>query len=250
MKDVIHTQWLAFRLFLGIFKDLQKGPIRLQDILHQCAQMAIGSLPLVVISTAFAGLVVTTQMAHHMDLALSNTSMIPGFSGQFILRELGTAIPAMLMVAKVGASIAAEVSTMKITDQIDALKLLRIDPVRYLLIPRFFASIFALSSLTLIAIFVTLLFSGAVAVISYGYNPTEYLNHFKQFVSFTDFLCAFTKSVVFGAVIPCIACAYGLRCRGGAEGVGLSTTNAVVGATVTVVFWDFLITAFFSTLYH
>ena len=113
------------------------------------------------ISTAFAGLVVTNEIAWHMDRALHTVAMIPGFTGQFILRELGIAIPALLLVAKVGASITAEVGSMKVTEQIDALKLLGIDPINYLVFPRFIASIFSGACLVLIAAGVTLGLRGA-----------------------------------------------------------------------------------------
>src|SRR5690606_10774405 len=105
---------------------------RVREIITAIVHIGVESLPIIMVSTAFAGLVVTTQIAWHMDAALHTVTMIPGFTGQFILRELGIAIPALLLVSKVGAAMTAEIGTMKITEQIDALKLLRIDPIHYL----------------------------------------------------------------------------------------------------------------------
>src|SRR5205807_4351364 len=130
--------------------------------------------PVIAVSTGFAGLLVTHEIAYHMDMALHTVQMIPGFTGQFILRELGIAIPALLLVSKVGAAITAEVSSMKVTEQIDALKLLGIDPVRYLVFPRFVASVVSTTCLTVISIFVTLGSAIAMAVIRYHFSWMEY----------------------------------------------------------------------------
>ena len=224
------------------------GPYRFKEISDHLYAMAIGSLPIIIIATVFAGIVVTGEIAHHMDLALNTLQMIPGVSGQFIFRELGIIIPSLLLVAKVGASTTAEVATMKITDQIDALKLLKIDPIEYLVYPRFVANIISTCCLTLIAIFVTLTFAIIYAVTSYGFTPTEYLTNLTPFSSLTDLLCALVKGVVFGGVMPIISCCYGFRCEGGAEGVGLATTNSVVLSTVVIIVLDFCITYLFSLI--
>jgi phospholipid/cholesterol/gamma-HCH transport system permease protein len=172
--------------------------------------------------------------------------MIPGFTGQFILRELGIAIPALLLVAKVGASVTAEVGSMKVTEQIDALKLLGIDPVGYLVFPRFVASIVSITCLTLVAISVTLACALLVAVTRYNFSTLEYLNALRHFVGVKDLICALIKGMVFGAVIPVMSCAYGFRCKGGAEGVGTATTNSVVSSTIAVILLDFCLTYIFT----
>jgi phospholipid/cholesterol/gamma-HCH transport system permease protein len=224
------------------------GPYRFKEIFEHLYAMGIGSLPIIVISTVFAGIVVTGEIAHHMNLALNTLQMIPGVSGQFIFRELGIIIPSLLLVAKVGASTTAEIATMKITDQIDALKLLKIDPIEYLVYPRFVANIISTCCLTLIAIFVTLTFAILFAVTTYGFTATEYLNNLAPFISLIDLLCALVKGVVFGGVMPIISCCYGFRCSGGAEGVGLATTNGVVLSTVVIIVLDFCITYLFSLI--
>lgn len=219
---------------------------RWREIASAAVQIGINSIPIITIATTFAGLVTTNEIAWHMDKALSNTAMVPGFTGRFIMRELGIAIPALLIVAKVGASMTAEIGTMRITEQIDALKLLRIDPVAYLVFPRWIASILSVICLTLFAIFVTLFFAVMVATTKYNFNVTEYLNNLRHFVGKEDILIAVVKAGVFGAVIPIISCAYGFRCKGGAEGVGLATTNSVVASTLAVIALDFVLTFIFS----
>ena len=223
-----------------------KGPYRPREILQYMYSIGVQSLPIVVISTAFAGIVVTGEIAYHMDIALHTVEMIPGFSGQFIFRELGIAIPALLLVSKVGASTTAEVGSMKVTEQIDALRLLQIDPIEYLVYPRFVASIIVIACLTLISIFVTLVCAIAVAVLKYNFSVLEYLNVLAKFISNKDLLCAVVKGMVFGAVIPVISCFYGFNCSGGAEGVGNATTNSVVTSTTIVIVLDFVLTFAFS----
>ncbi len=233
-------------LFLRMFRLALHRPWRWKDIFQHIVQNGIGSLPIIAISTAFSGIVVTNEIAYHMDQALHTTSMIPGFSAQFILRELGIAVPALLLVSKVGASITAEIGGMKITEQIDALKLLGINPVSYLVFPRWIASIFSTIALTLVAITVTMACAILIAITRFNFSFLEYINTLRHFVGTNDLLCAITKSAVFGAVTPIISCAYGFRCGGGAEGVGNATTQSVVTSTITIIFLDFVLTYLFT----
>ncbi len=240
--------WLSIvRLFFQtIFNFFQPSAWRRAEIIHAIVQSGIKSIPIVCLSTAFAGVVVTQQIAWHMDLSLHDVSMIPGFTGQFIFRELGIAIPALLLVSKVGASITAEVGTMKVTEQIDALKLLRIDPIEYLVFPRFIAGIVSGACLTLLAVAVTLSCSALVGILGYNFGALEFLNGMKHFIGVADVVCALVKGVTFGSLIPIVSCAYGFHCKGGAQGVGTATTQAVVSATVAIIILDFLITYFFT----
>jgi phospholipid/cholesterol/gamma-HCH transport system permease protein len=219
---------------------------RWSEIIQAIVQNGIGSLPIITLATAFAGIVLTNQIAWHMQLALHDVSMIPGFIGQFVLRELGIAIPALLLVSKAGASTTAEIGSMKVTEQIDALKLLGIDPINYLVFPRFIGAIISSACLTLIAISVTLACSMAVAILQYNFSLLEFLNALRHFIGPSDLVCALVKGLIFGAVIPIISCAYGFRCQGGAEGVGAATTNSVVASTITVIVLDFFLTYFFT----
>lgn len=225
-----------------------RRPWRMGEILKHIVDQGIGSLPIVTVSTASAGIVVSNEIAWHLNRALSTVAMIPGVTGQFILRELAIAIPALLLVSKVGASTTAEIGTMKVTDQIDALKLLKVDPVGYLVFPRWVASMVVTVSLTLVAVFVTLLCAMGVAILKFNFSALEYLNALRHFVGFSDVVAAILKALIFGAVTPIIACSYGLGCRGGAEGVGDATTRSVVTATIAVIVLDFVATLVFSQI--
>jgi phospholipid/cholesterol/gamma-HCH transport system permease protein len=246
--EQIDTTLDIFSLFGQTLRRLFVWPWRWAEITQSIISIGIGSIPLIVISTSFAGMVVTNEIAYHMDLALHTTTMMPGFTGQFILRELGITIPALLLVAKVGAAITAEVGTMKVTEQIDALKLLGIDPVSYLVFPRFIASIISAACLTLIASSATLGCAILIAVFRYGFSALEYINALRHFVGGKDLVCALIKGMVCGAVIPVISCTYGFRCKGGAEGVGTATTNSVVTSTIAIILLDFVLTYIFTLI--
>ncbi len=250
LDEQIQTQKEIFSLFGSVgLRVFRKEAWRFHEIIEGIVKIGIGSIPMIAISTSFAGLVITNEIAWHMDHVLHTVEMIPGFTAQAILRELGIAIPALIFVGKVGASVTAEVGTMKVTEQIDALKLLGIDPIDYLVFPNFIASIISSACMVLIASAVTLTCAIFVAVNRYHFGIGEYLNALKNFVGMKDFFCALTKGVVFGAVIPVISCAYGFRCKGGAEGVGTATTNSVVTSTIAVITLDFILTYAFTSIF-
>lgn len=248
----VTEQCATFRDIVVLFFQTQlriiRSPCRWSEVCQAIQQIGIGSLPIVVIATGFAGVVVTHEIAWHMDHALHTVTMIPGFTGQFILRELGIAIPALLLVSKVGAAITAEVGTMKITEQIDALRLLGIDPINYLVQPRYIASIFSSACLAVIASGITLGCAVFVAVNRYHFSTLEYINTLRHFVGLKDLVCVVMKGMIYGAVIPIVSCAYGFRCKGGAEGVGTATTNSVVAATIAVIVLDFILTYVFTLI--
>lgn len=240
--------YLATQLLRDLIRQLSQGPYRKSEVIQQMQSIGIGSLPIISIATGFTGLVMTSEIAWHMDFALSNVSMIPGFTGQFVLRELGIAVPALLIVSKVGAAMTAELASMRITEQVDAFKLLRINLLSYHIYPRWIACTVSTICLTMISIAITLLIAMMTAVTKYHFNTQEYFGTLSQFITSADLLCALTKATVFGAIIPPIACAYGLKCEGGAQGVGQATTDAVVTATLSVILFDFILTAFFSAI--
>jgi len=244
----LRTLYLAIKLMKKLFQQTLHGPHRKLEFMNQMEIIGVGSLPIITIATGFTGLVMTSEIAWHMDFALSNVSMIPGFTGQFVVRELGIAVPALLMVSKVGASLTAELASMRITEQLDAFKLLKIDVVSYHIFPRWAACTVATICLTLISIAITIIIAMITAVSKFHFNSQEYFNTLAQFINSMDLVCAVTKSAVFGMVIPPIACAYALKCEGGAQGVGQATTDAVVTCTLAVITLDFIMTAFFSAV--
>ena len=156
---------------------------------------------------------------------------------------------ALLLTSRVGAAMAAEVATMTVTEQIDALKLLGLEPVRFLVVPRFLACLVAGVLLTVIANMVCLTGAMLVSSLHLGFAPEVYWEASRLFVDFKDLVLAMVKGAVFAGIIPVVACYYGFRCRGGAEGVGKATTQAVVTSTLLIILSDFLLTYIFTYIY-
>lgn len=233
---------LVGRLIPAVFTP----PFRIRDIVHQLYFVANQSAPIIVFCVTFAAIVTIIEAAFHMQMVVHNASMVPGFAALLILRELGVVIAALLVTSRVGAGIAAEVGSMQITEQVDALKMLGIDPVRFLVVPRFVACVLGCVILTVFSNAVCLYGAMLVSTVKLGFTSGEFLIHMNRFVQFKDLIFALIKGAVFGSVIPVISCYYGFRCQAGAEGVGLATTNSVVTSSVAIIFLDFVLTYLLS----
>lgn len=237
-------------LYLGrSFQAILTPPYRLKDIFQSLEFVTWQSLPVILFCVSFAAIVTIIESSFHMKLVVQNDALVPGFAALLILRELGAVVSALLLTSRVGAGIAAEVGTMQITEQNDALRMLGIDPLRYLVVPRFIACMFGGLILSLIANLACLYCAMLVTEIKLGYSSGAFLTGMRAFVTFKDLIFAGIKGACFGAVIPLVSCYFGFRCKSGAEGVGLATTNAVVTSSVLIIFLDFVLTYIFSHMY-
>jgi phospholipid/cholesterol/gamma-HCH transport system permease protein len=224
-------------------------PFRFRDIVRQVHFIANESALIVVFCVSAAAMVTIIEASFHMKIVIQNDSMVPGFASTLILRELGSVVMALLITSRVGAGLAAEVGSMAITEQIDALRMLGINPIRFLVVPRFVASIIACFVLSIVANLVCLYGAMLVTTVKLGYTSGEYLATMRAFVKMKDLVFASVKGASFGAVIPLFSCFYGFRCKSGAEGVGLATTNSVVATSVAIIVIDFILTFVFSHFY-
>lgn len=236
---------LGVEMIAGVFK----RPFRFKEFIQQLYFVANQSIPIVVFCVSFAAMVTIIEASFHMKMVIQNDSLVPGFAALLILRELGAVLAALLLTSRVGAGYAAEVGSMTVTEQVDALKMLNIDPVRYLLVPRFLAC--AVGGVVLSAISNATCILGAMLVSTQklGYSAGGFMAAMNRFVDFQDLVFALIKGGVFAAVIPWVACYYGFRCRAGAEGVGLATTSAVVTSSVMIIILDFILTWIFAHFY-
>lgn len=224
-------------------------PFRWKDIAKQLVFVANESAIIVFICVSFAAGVVIVESAFHMNLLIQNHSMVPGFAAMLILRELGAVVTCLLLTSRIGAGWAAEVGSMQVTEQIDALKMLGMDPVRFLVVPRFIASVLGAICLVIMANLICLTVAMFVSTIKLDFTAGAFLTAMRTFISKQDIIFAVIKGASFGAVIPLISCFYGFRCKAGAEGVGLATTNAVVAISVAIIGIDFILTWIFSYFY-
>ena len=234
------------KLFWNSLKTLVRQLFRLQiryaETMNQMYTIGVQSLPVMVFALTFVSLMFTIEFSFHMKMVLRQDSLVPAFSTVFMLREFGPVVTCFLLASRVGAAIAAEVGTMKISDQLESLKLLAIDPIEYLVIPRWIGCVFACVTITYVSVGIAILGGAFVASTKLGYPIGQYFNTMFLFAQFADFQQAFVKAVCFGTIIPFVAVHQGMRCRRGAQGVGEATTNAVVYAFLLIFATDFLIT--------
>jgi phospholipid/cholesterol/gamma-HCH transport system permease protein len=231
---------LGGQTLTGIFK----GRINRKLVIEQMVRIGVESLPLALITAAFVGMVFALQIASEF-VRFGAGKYVGGVMGIAMARELGPAITGIVLAARVAAAIAAEIGTMNVTDQIDALKALGGSPVRYLVIPRFLATTLMLPLLTVLTV-ITGFMGGYLVAISIGkINPVQYINTAQNLASVWDLIGGLIKTAVFGMIIAIIACYRGMHTRGGAKGVGEATTSAVVTTLISL----FVVNYFLSVLF-
>ncbi len=240
-------EWCRF--LLDCFFTLFRPRFFFGEFLKQLHFITNESLLIILISVCFAAMVTLLESSFHMKLVIQNDSLVPGFAALLIIREMGAVVTGLLLVSRVGAGIAAEISTMKTTEQIEAFRMLGLDPIHYLVIPRWMASILGTTMLVAIANVVCIFCAMAISDSILGQPPAQFLAAMNRFVDFSDLLFSMFKGAVFGAVIPLVACFYGFRCKDSSEGVGEATTSSVVIASVAIIFLDFILSYIFTYFY-
>ena len=241
--------WSLCHLFVNTLWGVFNPPYRFREFIKQFHFVANESVWIILLSVSFAAVVTILEASFHMKLVIKNDSMVPGFAALLILRELGAVVSALLLTSRVGAGYAAEVGSMKITEQIDALKLLGIHPIRFLVVPRFLACLIGGFVLSLLANVVCIYCAMLVTQAKLGYGSGVFLMAMSRFVGFQDLIFAGIKGAVFGAIIPLVSCFHGFRCQAGAEGVGRATTNSVVMSSILIIIADFVLSYIFSHFY-
>ncbi len=234
------------RLWALFVETVRVQVVRLPSLRLLVAQMhAIGveSLWLVIVVSLFTGAVAAVQAAYQFS------NVVPlRYVGSVILRsvviELGPVLTALVVGGRVGASIAAELGTMKVTEQIDALAAMGINPVRYLIAPRVTAAIIMLPIITIYSDAIAVFGGYVVALLSLGISTHTYVTSLREYFYMKDILSGIIKSVFFGGIIGLMGCYHGFRTEGGAEGVGKATTGAVVASCVLVLVVDYLLANF------
>lgn len=209
-------------------------------ILNQMEHIGVGSIPLVIIIGFFTGAVSAWQAAYQFQGFIS-LSYLGSAVTKAIFIELGPVLTAIVLAGRIGASIAAELGTMKVTEQIDALESLAINPVRYLVMPRFLASIVMLPVLTIIANFIAIMGAFGVAYFFQDVSFQVFFNSAKRVFDIKDIIGGLVKAFFFGASISILGCHVGLNARGGAEGVGNATIRAFVLAASMTLILDYVL---------
>lgn len=218
-----------------------------KETLVQTAAVGFDSLAMSVLICVIAGSVLALQTARRF--AQSGTdNYVGGLVALAIVREIAPIFTCLAVGARAGTAIAAEIANMKVTEQVDALRVLRVDPIRYLMAPRLLACVIALPFLTMIGETTAVLGGMVVANAVSNLHYSKYLDSVWLFVKPSDIRVSLLKAVIFGLILAAISCTVGLSARGGARDVGLSTTKAVVWISITIIIMDFLLTwIFFGT---
>lgn len=228
---------------------LVSPPIYTRDMIEQFDSIGLGSLTVVILTGAFTGMVLALQTGMTLD-QFGARPVIGQLVSASMVRELGPVLTALMVTGRVGSGIAAELGSMVVTEQISALRALGTDPVRKLVVPRVVAGLVMVPTLTIISDGVGMLGGAIISKMQLHVAYSVYWNNVVNGLVFDDLWMGFIKPVVLGFLIVTIACHVGLRTRGGTQGVGRATTNAVVGASVAVLASDFLITKLLITLMY
>jgi phospholipid/cholesterol/gamma-HCH transport system permease protein len=247
-SSLFSTLKVFLQCVVFLVKQIFTWRFRFTTLLDQIYSIGVQSCPIVLFTTTFVSLMMILEFSFHMKLVLRQDSLVPAFSTVLMVRELGPVFCCMLLMSRVGAGIAAEIGVMKVTEQIDALRLLSIDPVEFLTLPRWVASVISCISVTVISVGFAVLAGAVLAAGKIGVPASQFFNSMFVFTRFSDLMACVIKSAVFGSIIPVVASVQGFRARGGSEGVGNAATSAVVHGSMLIIVADFLLTYIFYQL--
>src|SRR6266704_37766 len=237
VQSVQDYSLLAGRSLSNVFRH----PRYVTDMLQQADIIGVGSLPIVVLTGFFTGAVLALQTSNTLQRfgSLSLTGQVVAVT---MVRELGPVLTGLMVAGRNASGMASELGSMRVTEQIDAMRALGTDPTKKLVTPRLVASVVMLFFLTIISDLVGLAGGYMVAFLLLGLDTSQYWNTAYQSLVFEDVLMGLVKPVLFGFVIASVGCYYGLSTRGGTQGVGRATTQAVVAASVLILTVNFFVT--------
>jgi len=216
-------------------------PFYPRALLRQMVEIGYFSLPVVGLTAIFTGMVLALQSYTGFS-RFAAEGAVATVVVLSVTRELGPVIAGLMVAGRVGAAMAAEIGTMRVTDQIDALTTLSTNPLRYLVLPRLIAGLVTLPLLVVVADVIGVFGGYLVAVYRFGFNPAAYLARTQQYLELGDVVSGLVKAAVFGFLVALMGCYHGYYSRGGAQGVGQATTAAVVSASILILFFDYAIT--------
>jgi len=245
ITDMGEMVFLSLRIFRWMFKKPADGAL----IFQQMVKIGVQSLPVAVTTALFTGMVLALQSGYTLETKIKGVSQFIGAVVSIsMVRELGPVLTGMVIAGRMGSAVAAEIGTMQVTEQIDALYTLAANPVKYLAVPRYLAFTLMLPLLTMFADLIGWL--GGMLVCSLKFTPaTVYIESTRSSVEAGDILGGLLKAMIFGSIIAVVACRQGFATSNGAEGVGRATTNAVVFSFMLILISDYFLTAIL-TLIH
>lgn len=220
-----------------------RPPLRLRAIIEQMQEIGYNSVPVVAITALSTGGVLALQTFEGFS-RFGAESMVGTVVALSMTRELGCVLTGLMVAGRAGSSMAAELGTMRVTEQIDALYTLSANPVKYLVVPRLLAAVMMLPVLVVVSDAVGILGGAGISIGVLDANPVMYMKRTFEFLKLNDIYSGLIKSVVFGAIIGVVCCYQGFYTEGGAEGVGKATTRSVVISCIMILISDYVLTSF------
>ncbi|MDH4200802.1 MAG: ABC transporter permease [Spirochaetia bacterium] len=238
----------AFSIFsMQTIKWIFATPFDFRSLLSQLNEVGVKSIPVGVVSSFFVGMVMGLQFGGPLEKYMEGiTSFLGGGISLAMVRELAPVLTSILLAGRVGSAMAAEVGTMKVTEQIDALTTLATNPIHYLSVPRFLAAIMTIPMVVTLAILVGTFGGAIISLLMFNIPLNQYLESAQSYVDLTDLLSGISKSIFFGAEISLMATFMGFRATGGAKGVGNATVSAVVNSIMMIIVSDYFISYLFQ----
>ncbi len=227
----------AWTLFSGAAASVRNTDIWTPHLLPQMARVGVASVPIALFIATFTGIVMSLQASYTLTGAIP-LYFVGTLVGKTMILELGPVLTGLILAGRVGANISAELGTMRVTEQVDALETLAYDPLAYLVVPRVLAGVLMFPIVVLLAISIGILAGWFTALQLLEMSSSEFVKGLRLYFAPWDVWFAAIKSISFGAVVTGSGCFYGLHTEGGAEGVGASTTRAVVVACMIIVCLD------------
>jgi len=241
--DAVRELWLVYvSTIAGLVRAVSRGRRGPKgEVARQMYSIGNRSLLFIIVTLGFIGMVMTYEACLQLSRVTGDFSQVGNQFLRLIISDFGPTLTAMMLATRVGAGIAAEIGSMKVTEQVDALRMSGVLPIDYLIVPRFVASIVMTVALATIGSIVMYAAGGLTAQYSFGVNPNLWWDF--DFVRLRHIALMVIKALAYGAAIPVVAGFCGLRARGSSEGVGWATTAAVIGSSFAVIVLDFVISA-------
>lgn len=234
------------RLCVDVVKVTGKKPPALRLLLQQLYDIGVSSFPVVAITGFFTGLVLAAQAIYQLsDKGLSGITGL--MVAKAMITELGPVLTAFMVTGRVGAAMCAELGTMKVTEQVDALETMAVNPRRYLIAPRFLAGAFMMPLLTVFSMVMGIFGGYLIAVYFFNMSPASYFDPMPLHITMFDLFTGIVKAFVFGVLIMTISCYKGMKTTGGAAGVGKATTSSVVISYCCILLTNFFLTMALNT---
>lgn len=227
-----------------LIKPLGGHGLRVRAAIREYVQFGYRSMPIVGLICFLLGAILALQTAYQLE-RFGATRLIATLVGVAAMRELAPLMTAILLTGRSGSAITAEIGTMKVSEEIDALHVMGINPTKYLIVPKFLAMVLAFPSVTILATAIMIAGGMSIGVFYVGIAPNVYLNVTAQALTWSDFLSGMTKSVFYGVVVCWVGVYRGFQVRGGAEGVGRMTTSSVVTSIFLIIVVDLIFTILF-----